>query len=292
MNGMRLKEAMNQVHMKEEMQEAIIRNVKKQTEQKVYKWKKRKKAAVAAAAIALVAGAAIPIQAGIRYLVKDRLEDIPKQELEAVNQMLQDQSGIQADSFTREYSTEERKRMRQLEEAYQNGRFPKQAITFVSRFEQVPDDSLCYGLDTGIFYLPERTLTDEELLQMIDFHYTTDYALAQGTAAQEAKEAQKAKESRLKEEVQEKGGLTEQEALRAADKYLQTEFGLQAEGMERDFFLDELEQGIMIYHVRYETQDDTYIYAYGIDINAEDGSLVDISDSSLRKERDLETAVR
>ena len=34
---------------------------------------------------------------------------------------------------------------------------------------------------------------------------------------------------------------------------------------------------------------DISTYAYGIDLNAEDGSLVDTSDVSIRKDRDSET---
>ena len=43
-------------------------------------------------------------------------------------------------------------------------------------------------------YLPDRTLTDEELLQIIDFNYTRDYAVSQGTAAQEARKEWEEKE--------------------------------------------------------------------------------------------------
>ncbi len=64
---------------------------------------------------------------------------------------------------------------------------------------------------------------------------------------------------------------------------------MSAEGMIADVFLDEPKTGLFIYHVGYQTEDDISIYAYGIDLNAEDGSLVDTSDASIRKDRDLET---
>lgn len=228
-------------------------------------------------------------QAGIRYFVKDRLESMPKQELEAVNQMVQDQNNAEADSFSRDYSNEEIKRMQQLQEAYQNGRFPQQTITFTDSVGQIPDDSLRYDPDTGFLYLPGRTLTDEELLQIIDFNYTRDYAVSQGTAAQEARKEWEEKEESLKAKVQKEGWITEKEALQAAEVYLQTEFDLSAEGMIADVFLDEPKTGLFIYHVSYQTEDDISIYAYGIDLNAEDGSLVDTSDASIRKDRDSKT---
>ena len=289
MNRLKLKETMDQIHMKEEMQKEIIMKVKRQTDRRAFGKKRLHQAAAAAAAFVLIAGAVIPSQAAIRYFVKDRLENIPKQELEAVNQMVQGQNNAEADSFSREYSKEEIKRMQQMQEAYQNGRFPQQTITFTDSVGQIPDDSLSYDPDTSFLYLPDRTLTDEELLQIIDFNYTRDYAVSQGTAAQEARKEWEEKEEGLKAKVQKEGWITEKEALQAAEVYLQTEFGLSAEGMIADVFLDEPKTGLFIYHVGYQTEDDISIYAYGIDLNAEDGSLVDTSDASIRKDRDLET---
>lgn len=289
MNRLKLKETMDQIHMKEEMQKEIIMKVKRQTDRRAFGKKRLHQAVAAAAAFVLIAGAVIPSQAAIRYFVKDRLENIPKQELEAVNQMVQGQNNAEADSFSREYSKEEIKRMQQMQEAYQNGRFPQQTITFTDSVGQIPDDSLSYDPDTSFLYLPDRTLTDEELLQIIDFNYTRDYAVSQGTAAQEARKEWEEKEEGLKAKVQKEGWITEKEALQAAEVYLQTEFGLSAEGMIADVFLDEPKTGLFIYHVGYQTEDDISIYAYGIDLNAEDGSLVDTSDASIRKDRDLET---
>ena len=289
MNRLKLKETMDQIHMKEEMQKEIIMKVKRQTDRRAFGKKRLHQAVAAAAAFVLIAGAVIPSQAGLRHFVKDRLENIPKQELEAVNQMVQGQNNAEADSFSREYSKEEIKRMQQMQEAYQNGRFPQQTITFTDSVGQIPDDSLSYDPDTGFLYLPDRTLTDEELLQIIDFNYTRDYAVSQGTAAQEARKEWEEKEEGLKAKVQKEGWITEKEALQAAEVYLQTEFGLSAEGMIADVFLDEPKTGLFIYHVGYQTEDDISIYAYGIDLNAEDGSLVDTSDASIRKDRDLET---
>lgn len=290
MNRLKLKETMDQIHMKEEMQKEIIMKVKRQTDRRAFRKKRLHQAAAAAAAFILIAGAVIPSQAGIRHFVKDRLENIPKQELEAVNQMVQGQNNAEADSFSREYSKEEIKRMQQMQEAYQNGRFPQQTITFTDSVGQIPDDSLRYDPDTGFLYLPDRTLTDEELLQIIDFNYTRDYAVSQGTAAQEARKEWEEKEEGLKAKVQKEGWITEKEALQAAEVYLQTEFGLSAEGMITYVFLDEPKAGRFIYHVSYQTEDDISTYAYGIDLNAEDGSLVDTSDASIRKDRDSETA--
>jgi len=41
-----------------------------------------------------------------------------------------------------------------------------------------------YARDTGCFYLPERALTDEELLQILDFNSKRDFALEQNPNVQ------------------------------------------------------------------------------------------------------------
>lgn len=282
MNSAKLKETMNQIFLNEELQEQMIKNVKKNAEYRRKKIKTRKKAEIAAASAAVVIGAAIPIQAGIRYLVKDRLEQIPAKELQDIRQMQNSQENVQADGFSRKYSKTELERMECLEEAYQKGTFPKQTIRQTEKDGQIPDDSLWYDTDSGTFYLPERELTDEELLQIIDFQYTGSYALEQGFAAKRAKKEWEQKEKQLKEEVRKEGGITQKEAQRIAETYLKTEFGCSGEEMECRIFLDEQKENA-VWHVSFQTQDAHSYTAYGIDLDAGDGRLLDTSHASLPK---------
>ena len=69
MNSLKLKETINQIQIGECMQKEIIWNVENQVKSRQKKISRMKKAAVTAAVFALVVGAAIPIRAGIRYLV-------------------------------------------------------------------------------------------------------------------------------------------------------------------------------------------------------------------------------
>jgi len=282
MNSLKLKETINQIQIGECMQKEIIWNVENQVKSRQKKISRMKKAAVTAAVFALVVGAAIPIRAGIRYLVSDRMENIPDQELAQVRQMIQEQEDVEADSFTREYSKEERTRMQQLEEAYQDGKFPQQTITQTDS-SNIQNDSLSYMSDKGTFHLPDRTLTDEELLQIIDFNYTRDYALAQGDEAKKARKQRDLEVRRLKKEVKDADGLTEQEAEQAAAQFLKTEFGVSAKEAEVDIFLDQQMYDVAAYHVGFHIQDEGTIYAYGIDLSADDGKLLGTSSASLPK---------
>ncbi len=193
MNGAQLRHAMKQVHMKENMQEEIIMNVRTQMADGTYRRNSFKRMAMSAATFMLVFGAvSIPSYVAISNLVRARMEAIPRAEVEATEDMIQSQQ-IHADQFSREYTREERKRMDALRQEYENGMFPENTLTLVENESQVPDgDTLAYTKDTGCFYLPDRELTDEELLQILDFNAARDYALDQSPEVQKAREEAKA----------------------------------------------------------------------------------------------------
>ena len=62
-------------------------------------------------------------------------------------------------------------------------------MTLVENAGQTVDsDQLVYARDTGCFYLPERALTDEELLQILDFNSKRDFALEQNPNVQQQRQ--------------------------------------------------------------------------------------------------------
>lgn len=201
MNGGQLRHALKQVHMKENMQEEIIMNVRTQMADGTYRRNSFKRNMVSAAACLLIIGTvSIPAYAGYLGLrsaitsdkVMARMQEVPEAEVEATEDMIQSQQ-IHADQFSREYTREERKRMDALRQEYENGMFPENTLTLVENESQVPDgDTLAYTKDTGCFYLPDRELTDEELLQILDFNAARDYALDQSPEVQKAREEAKA----------------------------------------------------------------------------------------------------
>ena len=60
----------------------------------------------------------------------------------------------------------------------------------VEREEEMPEGGFCYVFETGYFNLPQREMTDEELLQIIDFNMLRNYVLSQTPAGQEARREQ------------------------------------------------------------------------------------------------------
>lgn len=92
------------------------------------------------------------------------------------------QSGTRAaDSFSRQLAESERSRMEELREAYQAGeQFPEHSMNcFDGTAEnlKITGEEVIYDYAGGIFYLPERELTDEELLQIIDVWEKANYSI-------------------------------------------------------------------------------------------------------------------
>lgn len=211
MNGGQLRHAMKQVHMKENMQEEIIMNVRTQMANGTYRRNSFKRNMVSAAACLLVIGTvSIPAYAGYLGLrsaitsdkVMARMQEVPEAEVQDIYNMVQyEQRRFHADQFNREYTKEEESRKEALRKEYENGRFPEGTLTLVENAGQAVDsDQLVYARDTGCFYLPERALTDEELLQILDFNSKREYVLEQNP------EVQRQKMEQYEETIREKQG--------------------------------------------------------------------------------------
>ena len=234
MNVRNVRETMEQIHISEEMQEEIIMNVmnkqKENIKRKTGNWKRI--AASVADVVLLASIASIPVRAVVTNIVRERMESIPQEEIKAINDMVQEQRNAEADGFSREYSDEEKERSKALWQEYGNGTFPEKSITQVDTVEDVTEGMLCYIRSTGVFNLPDQEMTDEELLEIIDFQHKMSYAVSQSPAAQEARAEMQAEEKRWQEKIQAAGGISEEEAIEIATKQMQAELGERAEGKE------------------------------------------------------------
>lgn len=287
MNVLNVKESMEQIHISEEMQEEMIMNIKDQIENGKKRTRNWKKIATSAAIVAVAAGiVSIPVQATVKNIVKARMESIPKEEVQAINDMVQEQRKAEADGFSREYSEQERERSQMLWQEYKNGRFPDGVIVQVDDLEDVTEGMFCYIRSTGVFNLPDQEMTDEEILEIIDFQHKMSYAVSQSTAAQEAREEYLAEKAMLQEKVQAADGISGEEAIEIARKKMESDLGERAERMELltdiygcGAFLNEISEqsyyehdGDLAYLVSFTDPDDHSAYTCWID--AVDGSVI------------------
>lgn len=237
--------------------------------------------AAAVAAFALAAGlAAVPVQALVQNMVRARMEDIPKERVQEMENQIRELN-VEADSFSREYTDGENARMKELGKAYRNGRFPEKTLLQVDDAEDVEEGALCYLNTTGLFCLPEdRELTDEEILEIIDFNYARSYAVEQSAAAQAARKEQQEEQERLKARLQAAGGISEETAVELAANQMKEEIGAAAEGkveirvtLTEWLKVDDDEERYLVYYVAFSNPEDLSSYLCAVD--AMDGSILD-----------------
>ncbi len=243
------------------------------------KWNKtgtfRKMGTLAAAMVMAVLVIAVPVRAAIRYLVQERMEQLPKEEVESLAEMMEEQEAP-ADGFSRPYSESEKERMGELYRAYQKGTFPQGEITRLKDRGQVEENMFCYIEETEFFYFPDRELTDEELLEIIDFNYKRDYALAQNTENQADIKAREEEQKRQQALLQEEGGISQQQAIGIAEGWMETLYGVSIDGMEMNAYLNDDDTDIRKYCVNYSVRSQCYYYFY---ISAVDGKLLEATSS-------------
>ncbi len=302
MDGYEVKELMDQVHISSEMQEEIIMNIQKRMENgnqntRTWNWKRM---AATAAALVLVAGViGFPVRAFVTSVVKERMESIPKEEVQEINDMVQSKP-TEADEFSREYSDDEKERNKALWQAYKDGRFPENVIAQVDNAEDAPEGTVCYIRSTGIFNLPAREMSDEEILEIIDFQHTMSYAVEQSlngkTPEQIAAEdlaKELAEKAMLEEKVRAAGGISEAEAIEFARKAMEADIGEKAKELkllidrpEAEIYgwevglvdiTDEDEyKGDIAYEVQFDKWDEMKpedFFSYVCYVNAIDGSI-------------------
>lgn len=293
MDGYEVKKVMNQIHISSKMQEEIIMNVQKQMEagnENTRTWNYRKMAAAVAALALSVSAISFPVRAVVSSLVQERMESVPEEEMTGINDMVQSQH-VAADGFSREYYDSEKERSKALWQAYENGTFPENAITQVDNAEAAPEGTLCYIRTTGVFNLPVQEMTDEEMLQIIDFQHKMSYAVAHGPQVQAAAAEAQEKTARLEKAVQDANGISRDEAVEIAKKQLMADLGDKADELElmtyndgtpgvslldaSDYsevaFASESKAGVM-YDVSFGNPETHVIYGYFID--AVDGSIL------------------
>lgn len=140
--------------------------------------------------------------------------------------------GAGTGSVIRSYSDKEKERMAELQQFYQNETAkPEKMIREVGSAEGVTEGTLCYIVSTGEYYLPDRELTDEELLEIIDCNFRIALNAGKKTAAEWEAEDRAVRAER-ETKVKAAGGISEDEAIEIAKKAMETDLGEKAKGLK------------------------------------------------------------
>lgn len=133
-----------------------------------------RRAAILAAACLVLASATVTASG----LYQARMESMNHEKLEEYFAQLQE-ADVSADSYSRPLTESETARLEELRQAYlEQGYFPKRELTLIDSPEKYKKGVAFYA-ERSTFFLPEKELTDEQLLELIDFREKRDYSLAQ-----------------------------------------------------------------------------------------------------------------
>ncbi|MDE6626327.1 MAG: hypothetical protein K2K56_08145 [Lachnospiraceae bacterium] len=211
----------------------------------------------------------IPTSAAIDYVQK-RMSEISENDREMYEELVSNAvPGTEAITYSRELSEEEKEQYKTLWKKYEeSGLFPTGEIEIVDTAGEHDGSSLLYEIPTRIIYLPERTLTEEEWLQIIDFYHKEDYSLQQSDSAKQAREEQEKAENASPGEDM----ISEDMAVNIASDYMERMFAADPEAMEKetDYSEDYVIEGSGTYQIVFYENDTT---SYVVDINAQDGTL-------------------
>lgn len=128
--------------------------------------------------------------AGINYIQK-RMENMPSFEKHEIQDAI-DNGGVM--SFSRNLSEDEKSRMAKLKKRYESeGLYPGKTLTVIKYDEKADKDSVSFDIDLGRFFLPQRELTDEELLEIIDYSNKIDYVQGENSKAAQKRLNEKGK---------------------------------------------------------------------------------------------------
>ena len=135
-------------------------------------------------------------------LYRARMESMNHEKLETYFPGLQE-ADVAADSYSRPLTDGEKNRLEELRQAYlEEGYFPKKELVMLDSPEKYKKGVAFYAA-RSIFFLPEEEMTDEELLELIDFREKRDYSLAKITEEIEAGDYEyvKTEDSAVSEEM-------------------------------------------------------------------------------------------
>lgn len=106
-----------------------------------------------------------------------RMSQMSETEMEEYNEMVQS-APVGADTYTREYSEYERKRMEELRADYiGEEKYPKGVLLVINSMSEWDGETPAFAIQTSTFCLPERRLSDEELLEILELNFKREHSV-------------------------------------------------------------------------------------------------------------------
>lgn len=164
----KMEDAFSEVYMEEN------KKINHRQGRKVSHMHRLPRAAVAAFICCLALGTTAAAM-GITTLYRQRMQDMTEEEKDKYYEIA---DAGEANSMNRDFTAEEEKRYAELKAEYQNnGLFPQKEIAHLHTGDVYDGEEAALDPDTRTIYLPDRELTDEELLEIIDFNSKVAYSI-------------------------------------------------------------------------------------------------------------------
>ncbi len=259
-----------------------------QKETKKVRRMSRKGILLLAACITLLSGMTVLAASS---LWQQRMEAMNREEVEEYFLSIAE-SGAPSFRYSRPMNGEENDLFQQLTVAYEEGGiFPEGCVTMLSEVEEYKGKGVGYHITSGTFFLPEE-LSEEELLQMIDFYHKAEFAVQKVAAQVEAGEIEVPQSEEVietpaesEEVVKEPVVMQDFEALNEAVEYYQfmvpsEEFALKVATGTEYMYLGKTHE-ILRLPMGEETAESIYTlpenqFLYALDADKEDNLYVSI----------------
>lgn len=182
----------------------------------------------------------IPTVAAVDY-VRERMSKLDENEQKKYQETAETTvPDTEAITYSRQFNAEEQQRYDELMIEYEGkGRFPEGELLIVDVSDNADTKLVVYENETRTLYLPSRSLTDEELLQIIDFYHKADYSLQQSDVAKQAKEKQKELENALPSNE----AISKEQAAELAAYYIKAMFDVESSNIQVDYGETEISEG-------------------------------------------------
>lgn len=173
MSNIRNNNIVKNIRISEEMKNNLYEACVSDRRSSVFSFVYSKQIAAVIAALAVILTGVSVSAAVISW--RDRIQSIPEEKKEEYIELAN--LSHDGEMYSRTYTKTELSRMQALLEEYHNGRYPESEITVVDTLAELLTGTVCYVKETGIIYFPDEEMTDEQLLQIIDYEEKSQYSL-------------------------------------------------------------------------------------------------------------------
>lgn len=129
------------------------------------------------ALIVIVVAANISIVGNAVSGLDARMSEMSETEIAEYDKMVQS-SPANADTYTRKYSEDELARMEELRSGYiMDEKYPTGELMVINSISDWDGETPAFAIQTSTFCLPERRLSDEELLEILDLNFKREHSV-------------------------------------------------------------------------------------------------------------------